>query len=164
MTQPAPPSSYILRDLKEVGLPDHVSWMPQTLGWKILAFLLLIVLIYFSYKKVRHWWLNRYRDEAIKVTKGLSIDDPKFEYKLFVITKRVMGHLDPKLHTLFGNEFVTVLVDFPMQKQIQLKEGLGASWTLALSSQRNVMNNEDRQALKQYCLDWFKLHQLKEKK
>lgn len=51
MTQPEPPRSYILKGLEEVGLPDHVSWFPQTLGWKILAMILLLVVMYFSYKK-----------------------------------------------------------------------------------------------------------------
>ncbi|MCZ8485299.1 DUF4381 domain-containing protein, partial [Vibrio lentus] len=40
-----PPSTYILRDLHDVAIPESVSWMPQTIGWKILGVILLLVAI-----------------------------------------------------------------------------------------------------------------------
>ncbi|OEF25583.1 DUF4381 domain-containing protein [Vibrio rumoiensis] len=162
MTQPAPPGSYILRGLQDVGMPDHVSWMPQTLGWKILGTIICIVLIYFGYKAVQRWWFNRYRLEAIQVTEGLSIDDPKFEYKLFVIIKRVMGHLNPSYHSLFGQEFLSTMTEYPMQSSLKLEATLGDSWMLALTSKQYALGQSDKNTLKQYCLDWFKLHQMKE--
>ncbi len=162
MTQPAPPKSYILRELKEVGLPDDISWMPQTLGWQILGLLALIVLIYVAYRVIKHWWLNRYRFEAIDVTKDLAINDPKFEYKLFVIIKRVMGHLYPEHQALYGAEFLTAMTEFPMKTTIQLDESLGNSWMLALTSKQYALKESDKVALKQYCLTWFKEHQLRD--
>lgn len=35
--QHTPPSTYILRELHDVAVPESVSWLPQTVGWKVLA-------------------------------------------------------------------------------------------------------------------------------
>ena len=40
------PSTYILRDLHDVAIPDSVSWAPQTIGWKILGVILLLATLY----------------------------------------------------------------------------------------------------------------------
>lgn len=162
MTQPAPPKSYMLRELKEVGLPDDVSWMPQTLGWKILGLLALVAITYVAYRTIKRWWLNRYRFEAIDVTQDLAIDDPKFEYKLFVIIKRVMGHLNPEHQSLYGAEFLAAMTSFPMKTAIPFDDSLGDSWMLALTSKQYALKESDKVALKQYCLAWFKQHQLRE--
>lgn len=160
MTQPEPPRSYILKGLEEVGLPDHVSWFPQTLGWKILAMILLLVVMYFSYKKARSWWLNRYRMEALKVTTALPLDDPKFEYKLFIIIKRVMGHLDAQHQALYGEQFVMALTSYPMRSPIQLAPPLAQAWLASLTSTQYALTESDKQALKHYCLAWLQYHHL----
>ncbi|HDM8140995.1 TPA: DUF4381 domain-containing protein, partial [Vibrio harveyi] len=59
-----PPSTYILRELHDVAVPESVSWVPQTIGWKILAVIGAIVLMYLGYRLLHHWWDNRYRKEA----------------------------------------------------------------------------------------------------
>lgn len=61
-----PPSTYILRDLHDVAIPTSVSWMPQTIGWKILGIILLLVAIYLAYRLALRWWSNRYRKEALQ--------------------------------------------------------------------------------------------------
>ncbi|TVO34104.1 DUF4381 domain-containing protein [Vibrio algivorus] len=162
MTQPAPPGSYILRDLNEVGLPDHVSWFPQTLGWKIVGVVALIILAYCLYKYTRRWWQNRYRLEAIKVTESLSLDDPKFEYKLFVIIKRVLGHLNEKHQALYGDDFIKVVNEFPVKQPLTLEPILGQSWVSSLTSQKACLVNSDKEKLKLFCLNWLEFHQNKE--
>ena len=162
MTQPAPPSSYILRELIEVDFPEPVSWMPQTLGWKIVGIILFIALVYFGYRKARYWWLNRYRAEAINVTESLSVDDVKFEYKMFVIMKRVMGHLNTKYQAVDGDEFLAVLSSYPLEFPLELNRALGNAWMQSLYSKQFSLPSADKETLKKYCLDWFKHHQCKE--
>ena len=60
----SPPSTYILRELHDVAVPDSISWMPQTIGWKVVSVLLMIGAIYLSYRFALRWWNNRYRGEA----------------------------------------------------------------------------------------------------
>lgn len=62
---PKPPGTYILSELHDVTVPPSVSWYPQTIGWKILAALFVLALIYVAYRLIRKWWTNRYRKEAL---------------------------------------------------------------------------------------------------
>lgn len=58
--------NYNLHGIEEVHLPEAVSWMPQTIGWKVLALLLLLLCCLVAYRQINAWWQNRYRREALK--------------------------------------------------------------------------------------------------
>ncbi len=64
--------NYILHGIEEVHLPDPVSWWPQTIGWKVLGLLALILLSYGIYRQIKIWWRNRYRREALKQLASLE--------------------------------------------------------------------------------------------
>lgn len=64
--------NYILHGIEEVHLPESVSWWPQTIGWKLLGILLLLLLSYRAICWVQHWWRNRYRREALKQLSALE--------------------------------------------------------------------------------------------
>lgn len=51
--------------LKEISLPDPVSYMPQTIGWYILFAVVLILAIWLGYRGYRRWMANRYRTFAL---------------------------------------------------------------------------------------------------
>lgn len=57
--------NYALGDFVEVVSPQAVSWLPQTAGWWWLAAALLVAGLYFGWKRLRHWYRNRYRREAM---------------------------------------------------------------------------------------------------
>ncbi|ABK49780.1 hypothetical protein Shewana3_3557 [Shewanella sp. ANA-3] len=98
----SPPSSYMLRELKDVAQPDPVSWWPQTLGWQILLLMLLLYLGYRLYLKGIFWWRNRYRQEAITALQSLSAEDPHWPTQMMKIIKIVMVYLEPKNASLYG--------------------------------------------------------------
>lgn len=98
----SPPSSYMLRELKDVAQPDPVSWWPQTLGWQILLLALLLYLGYRLYLKGIFWWRNRYRQEAITALLSLSAEDPHWPTQMMKIIKIVMVYLEPKNASLYG--------------------------------------------------------------
>ncbi len=50
-----------LTELKEIILPEPVSYMPQTVAWYILFGLLLIAAVWLAVRWYRHWAANRYR-------------------------------------------------------------------------------------------------------
>lgn len=55
----------ILRgELHEIVSPGPIDWLPQTLGWQILALVLAIGLLHRSWRRLRLWLRNRYRREA----------------------------------------------------------------------------------------------------
>ena len=57
--------NYAIKGIEEIHFPDPVSWLPQTVGWSVLAALLLIGLGYACTRLVRRWHRDRYRRAAI---------------------------------------------------------------------------------------------------
>jgi hypothetical protein len=54
-----------LEKLHEIFLPDPVSWMPQTIGWYAIFGLLLLVIGWWGYGRLRRFRANRYRRVAL---------------------------------------------------------------------------------------------------
>ena len=63
--------NYTLKDFSQIVLPHDISWIPQTLGWKCLAALLVAFIAYYSSRKLRKHYQNRYRREGIARLKAV---------------------------------------------------------------------------------------------
>lgn len=158
-TQPSPPSTYLLKQLHDVGLPEQVSWWPQTIGWKILAWIGLILLLVWLYKQAKYWWSNRYRREALQAAHTLDIHDPRFEYQVFVVIKRVMGYLNSSEKALYGEAFIHAF-DAYLPGEARCMDGeLAKKWMMSLNTKRQTLNAEEKHRLHQHCLFWLKQHQ-----
>ena len=66
--------NYLLHGIEEVHLPGSVSWLPQTIGWKVLGLLLAIAVGYRIYLQAKKWWRNRYRRTALDRLSALEQD------------------------------------------------------------------------------------------
>jgi len=51
--------------LKELPLPEPVSWLPATPGWLVVGAILLATLAAFAWLRWRAWQRQRYRREAL---------------------------------------------------------------------------------------------------
>lgn len=60
-----PWGNYLLEKLVETQAPEAISWLPQTLGWKLLAGIALLLLIIKSYQLYQGYQRNAYRREAL---------------------------------------------------------------------------------------------------
>ncbi len=68
MTAPALPEifgNYALGDFNEVVSPAAISWLPQTPGWYLVAGALALWLSRLAWRRLRRWYRNRYRREAL---------------------------------------------------------------------------------------------------
>lgn len=63
--QPDPLTALALEKLNDIALPQPVSFMPQTVGWLVLALILLALLAWALLRRYRHYVANRYRREAL---------------------------------------------------------------------------------------------------
>ncbi len=54
-----------LTGIQEITLPEPISYVPHTIGWKILLVVIVIVALVFGYNRYRHWQANRYRTFAL---------------------------------------------------------------------------------------------------
>jgi len=54
-----------LSKLKEIALPEQISYLPQTSAWYILFSLIAISILYLLWKQYKHYQKNLYRKEAL---------------------------------------------------------------------------------------------------
>jgi hypothetical protein len=58
--------NYALGDFADVVPPGPIDWLPQTLGWQIVAIGTAAFTVRLLFKTLRKWHQNRYRREAAK--------------------------------------------------------------------------------------------------
>ena len=64
--------NYAIRGIEEIQAPGPVSWLPQTLGWQVLAGLLLLWLLNLGRRRWQYWRRNRYRKFALLQLKAIT--------------------------------------------------------------------------------------------
>ena len=92
--------------LNPVIEPYPVPFTMDTIGWKILFFLLFIVIVFIAYKFFMYYKSNQYRREAIAKIQSISTNS---EISIFEFINRVMFQVKlTALHT-FGRKKVASL-------------------------------------------------------
>lgn len=71
---PDPLTEAALRSLKDIAVPEPVSWMPQTWGWALLAILLLAATAAVFILWLRRYRANAYRRQALGILDGIEQD------------------------------------------------------------------------------------------
>ncbi len=105
--------NYALGDFVEVVSPGAISWWPQTTGWWFVAAGLGSLALYHGWKRLRHWYRNRYRREAIArlqrlASKGGSDNIVSDINRLLKLTALV-AYSREQVARLSGNEWVSFL-------------------------------------------------------
>ncbi len=154
-----PPSTYILRDLHDVTVPESVSWWPQTIGWKLLALAILLALVYWSYKALRHWWNNRYRSEALAALNELNQQDNDTGKRLFSILKIVLVYLDSGNARLFDAAFLDKLDEFSPE-QPAFNDQTAKQWLQSLVNPNIELSPAQNAELIKRAQVWLKQHRL----
>ncbi|HDM8049160.1 DUF4381 domain-containing protein [Vibrio fluvialis] len=158
---PSPPSSYMLRELKEVPIPDPVGWWPQALGWQLLLILLTILTVYVIYQRVEHWWCNRYRREAIEALARLSSDDALWPQKMHKIVKVVMVYLDSKNAAVYGQSLLCQMDNYHQGNVNMAQNADFVQWMICLEDPKAT--NPDFTAMRAALRAWLLNHRLPEK-
>ncbi|EIU7822758.1 DUF4381 domain-containing protein [Vibrio vulnificus] len=158
--QHTPPSTYILRELHDVAVPESVSWLPQTVGWKVLAIIGGLVLLYIGYLYLRFRWDNRYRAEALQAIAQLDPKDLAMASELFSIVKQVLIYHDSGYARLFGNAFLAVLNQL-IPTQPLFDDELAIQWVQSTVNPNVPLSESARATLKARAALWVKSHQEK---
>ncbi|EGQ7831283.1 TPA: DUF4381 domain-containing protein [Vibrio vulnificus] len=158
--QHTPPSTYILRELHDVVVPERVSWLPQTVGWKVLAIIGGLVLLYIGYRYLRFRWDNRYRAEALQAIAQLDPKDPAMASELFSIVKQVLIYHDSGYARLFGDAFLAVLNQL-IPTQPLFDDELAIQWVQSTVNPNVPLTESARATLKARAALWVKSHQEK---
>ncbi|MBB1462453.1 DUF4381 domain-containing protein [Vibrio sp. SG41-7] len=160
-----PPSTYILRELHDVAIPDSVSWAPQTIGWKILGVILLLVAIYLAYRLAQKWWNNRYRKEALQELMILDARDKNSAERTFKVLKVVLRYLDSSNAKLFGkayvnrlNAYLPVSANTSENSNAFFADEVSELWMQSLIDPNVRLSFEQRLEVIQTAMMWLKLH------
>ncbi|MEZ8406844.1 DUF4381 domain-containing protein [Vibrio splendidus] len=160
-----PPSTYILRELHDVAIPDSVSWAPQTIGWKILGVILLLVAIYLAYRLALRWWNNRYRKEALQELVLLDARDKNSTERTFKVLKVVLRYLDSSNAKLFGqayvnrlNAYLPVSANTSENSNAFFADEISELWMQSLIDPNVRLSFEQRLEVIQTAMMWLKLH------
>lgn len=73
--------------LKELALPDAIPFLPQTIGWLVVALVLLALLAWLGWRVRRRWINNAYRREALASIEAMQ-KDPTAAAQLPFILRR----------------------------------------------------------------------------
>lgn len=104
--------------LKELALPDPVSYMPQTWGWAALLLVILLGLSLWAVYRNQKWRRNAYRRDALarlaQLQRALTSDSGQLAAlrELPELLKRVALSMpgQPQVGTLSGDAWQTFLV------------------------------------------------------
>jgi len=102
--------NYALGDFVEMVSPESINWLPQTAGWAWLGAAALIFLLRYCWLRIRLWYRNRYRREALARLNRLN-------------TSSTPRNLLPELNKLLKLVAVTA---YPRDKVARLS---GKAWT-----------------------------------
>lgn len=69
--------NYLLHGIEEVYLPLEISWWPQTLAWKLLAVVSVVLLCRFLIRFYARWRNNLYRRQALASLDRIEQDSKK---------------------------------------------------------------------------------------
>lgn len=152
--------NYALGDLVEVVSPENISWLPQTAGWAWLGVLLLVVLLHYGWRRLRHWYRDRYRREAAVRLQQLAQAEPQDTWlielnKLLKLTA-LAAFSREHVARLSGEEWVEFLnrhcasSPFTADHGLLLARGVYESPTVP---------DATRQALFAACLNWVRTHE-----
>lgn len=155
--------NYNLHGIEEVHLPEPVSWMPQTIGWKVLGVLLLLLFCGYLFRQAKVWWKNRYRREALKQLAQLEAMKDAYGVvsRLPFLLKATALQAFPReeIASLSGDSWLEFLSDhYPGHS---FSDALGQQ-LITISYQRRQqcsLNDEDVGALVDRTRDWIKRHQ-----
>ncbi|MEZ8821326.1 DUF4381 domain-containing protein [Vibrio sp. 10N.222.54.A1] len=157
--------TYILRELHDVAIPDSVSWAPQTIGWKILGVILLLVAIYLAYRLAQKWWNNRYRKEALQELVLLDARDKNSTERTFKVLKVVLRYLDSSNAKLFGqayvnrlNAYLPVSANTSENSNAFFADEVSELWMQSLIDPNVRLSFEQRLEVIQTAMMWLKLH------
>jgi Domain of unknown function (DUF4381) len=158
----------VLQPLQELPLPAPVSWAPQTVGWAVVAMVLLAALCWGAWAGWRHHRKQRYRRIALVDLEGIerALDDPADPAErvaalaaIPALIKRTSLAVAPRerVATLSGEEWLAFL----KHTRGRFDERSGALLSLvsyAPADQIAAVSQRDAQALVRDARDWIEHH------
>ena len=162
MSAPALPDAfgnYALGDFVEVVSPEAVSWMPQTPGWWVIGIGATALILRYGWRRLRHWYHNRYRREALARLQKLSMQSSDqgllTEINKLLKLTAMAAYSRARVAKLYGEEWAVFLNQQCAQPTFTPEQ----SRCLAQGPYRQlVLTTESREALLAASVVWVQQH------
>ena len=144
--------------LKDIHLPDAISWWPPAIGWWLLALLIpiLIVFSYWLYKRLTRKTALKTAKNALSAIKlNAELDNTQKLRELSILLRRVAVSLAPRTEvaSLTGHSWLAFLD----QSLIGAPFSQGGGQLLITAPYRNTAASaEEINVLINLCEDWLK--------
>jgi uncharacterized membrane protein len=160
--------NYLLHGIDEVILPESISLIPQTIGWKIVGVLLIAYILWRSFLAWRLWQKNWYRREGLQVLAKIKsvVDGGKTNAvsQLPALLKSVALQAYPRgeVAQLSGQ----LWLDFLDSKLVDKKFNAANALLMVAYSPMDgwQLSAEDVQTLFLSCENWISSHAVSEAK
>lgn len=157
-----------LDQLRDIHLPDQISWMPTALGWWILAAVAIISITTLIVLGLRWYRSQAYRREAIRILgdiKSASLSVVECSRQCQQLLKRTSLHVAPRISIaqLSGDKWIAFLNDHC--KQNVFDQTLSNQWQNALYQPEHASSEFEstqfQSRLISACETWLKQHRKK---
>ncbi|MEI6145098.1 MAG: DUF4381 domain-containing protein [Methylococcales bacterium] len=144
--------------LKDIHLPDAISWWPPAIGWWLLVLLIptLLVFSYWLYKRLtRKTALKTAKKELAAIKINAELDNTQKLRELSMLLRRVAVSLAPRAEvaSLTGQSWLAYLD----QSLTGAPFSVGAGQLLISAPYRNVApSDEEINLFISLCEDWLK--------
>jgi len=148
--------------LEDIITPSGVAIWPPAIGWWLVAFFVLGLLVFFiiSYRRYQKKWGYRkdalsLLDNSISEWQRKKLSDEKVLKELINILKRTSISAYPlkKIESLYGNSWLTVLRS--QAPQVEFPKDI-VDYISGIQYQKK--NQTDPVQLYAFCKDWIQLH------
>jgi hypothetical protein len=165
---PLPPlpevfGNYAIRGIVEILPPAQVSWLPTTIGWRLVALIAGLLLMRWSWRRWQYWRRNRYRAAAIVELNAILAAPASHQKKLTALSRllkatALQAYPRNEIAPLSGPEWISwlnargggsvfaggsshLLAETVYQRQAEIDEG--ALTDLAAATQRWIKQHTD---------------------
>ncbi|MCL1048945.1 DUF4381 family protein [Shewanella abyssi] len=107
-----------LNEFIGISQPTMTAFFPQTWGWWLLLLFVTLFVSRFSYQRIRYWYSNRYRKQAVKRILSYK-NQPVERFSLLLLQE-----IKQALATAYGSDTEIDLAKLTLSKQALLNPGL----------------------------------------
>jgi hypothetical protein len=147
--------------LKDIHLPEAISWFPPAIGWWLLLILvpLLIALIYWLYKRLTRKTALKIAKQQLQVIKDSTKDNTYKLAQLSALLRRVAISTAPREQTasLTGQAWLAFLDGSSKEKPFSAGAG---RCLIDAPYRRTALTNVEISQLISLCEDWLKARKI----
>lgn len=158
--------NYLIRGIEEIELPEPVSWLPQTIGWKVVGLLVLLFASHKIYVVATQWWRDRYRRSALQRLRELEAeadgDYLRVAAELPILLKATALHAYPRAHVaaLSGESWLAFLDAHYSGGSFRSAVGQHLLAVAYQSPEQWQLEPDDARTLITMCRQWLRKHKV----